>query len=277
MFRLLMLFILIGHVVEVESKSRTVVITGATGEIGGAAALSLASNYDLILTGRNIEKLQKMQQEFSFANPSLLYDVCVLDYSSKDSMDQFKEYLYQKNISIAGFVLIGPRPSFYGKHLLQDQEIWHQVFQETFIGPFASLQVAIPYLVDKSSVVVISGITSEQIYPFSGASCVIRSMVSTYTKALSHDLVLEGKKVRYNAISPGVVLTDYHKKRIAKVAEENGLSYEEQMKFDVAEIPLGRHATAEDLAKIISFLISEESEGLNGVNLRFDGGWSTAF
>lgn len=257
-----------------KEERKTLIITSASGELGSATARLLAHDYNLILTGRNLAKLKNLQQELQ-ATTSGRYDVCTLDFVSKSSRDSWKSYLNQLHTPIAGLVLIGPRPQFYGKALIQDETIWLEVLQTTFTGPLEALKIVLPHLSNPSKIVVIAGTTSVQLQPEYGPSCVIRRMWTTYTKALSHQLGPQGISV--NALSPGVVLTNFHQERIQKKSHENGLSYDDQMEKEVANIPLQRHAKPHEVAQTIKFLLSEQSDFINGVNLVLDGGFTLSY
>lgn len=257
-----------------QEKRKTFIITGASGELGGAAAKLLAHDYNLILTGRDLTKLKNLQEELKTANPGH-YDICPLDFVSKQSRDGFDSYLSQHQVSIAGLVLIAPRPQFHGKALIQDENVWLEVFQSTFTGPIEALKVVLPHLSNPSKILVIAGTTSVQLQPEYGPSCVLRRMWTTYTKALSHQLGPQGISV--NALSPGIVLTNFHQERIRKKSDETGLSYDDQMEEDVANIPLRRHAKPQEVAQTIKFLLSEQSDFINGVNLILDGGFTLSY
>jgi 3-oxoacyl-[acyl-carrier protein] reductase len=100
-------------------------------------------------------------------------------------------------------------------------------------------------------------------------------MWTTYTKALSHQLGPQGISV--NALSPGVVLTNFHQERIQKKAQENGVCYATQMEQEVSNIPLQRHAKPEEVAKTVQFLLSEKSDFITGTNLILDGGFTVSY
>ena len=231
-------------------ERKTFIVTGASGELGGATARLLAHDYDLILTGRSLNKLKNLQEELKAGN-SGHYQICSLDFIDHSSRENFNIYLKQTDSQVAGIVLIAPRPQFYGKALIQDENVWLEVFQNTFTGPMEALKIMLPYLTNPSKIVVISGTTSVQLQPEYGPSCVIRRMWTTYTKALSHQLGPQGISV--NTLSPGVVLTNFHEERIQKKANDSGLSYEEQMEKEVANIPLHRHAKPQEVAQTIKF------------------------
>lgn len=245
---------------KINEEYKTLIITGASGELGAASARLLARNHNLILTGRNLSTLQQLQTELKADHPCH-YEICLLDYSSNSSIASFKSYLNQADVPLSGLVLITPRPQFYGKELLQEEDAWLSVFKNTFTGPLEALKAILPHLIQNGKIVVIAGTTSVQFQPEAGPACVIRRMWTTYTKALSHQLGSKG--IIINTLSPGVVLTNFHQQRIQKKANENELSYDDQMKQEVANIPLRRHAQLQEVAQTIKFLISEESNFIN--------------
>ena len=257
-----------------KQERKTFVVTGASGELGSAAARALAANHDLILTGRNLSKLETLQQELQTLHPGT-YEIYPLDFVSSASRASFDNYLEQTDSQIAGVVLITPRPQFYGKNLIQEERVWLEVLQSTFTGPVETLKVLFPYLTKPSKIVVIAGTTAVQLQPQYGPSCVIRRMWTTYTKALAYQL--GPQQISVNALSPGVVLTNFHQERIQDNASKNGVSYEEQMEKEVANIPLQRHAKPEEVAQAIQFLLSEQSGFVNGINLVIDGGITLSY
>lgn len=258
----------------VPSERKTLIITGASGALGGAAARFLAQDYDLILTGRNVARLKNLQQELQAAHPGH-YEFQTLDYISKSSIENFKNYLAQTNAHIGGLLIIYPRPVFYGKALIQDESVWLTEIKTNFTGPLEALKVILPFMSNPSKIVVIAGTTSVQFQPETGPSCVIRRMWTSYTKALSHQLGSQG--ISINTLSPGIVLTEYHEERIQKKANDSGISFDAQMNKEVANIPMHRLAKPQEVAQTIKFLLSEQSDFITGVNLLLDGGLNLSY
>lgn len=267
--RLTILFCLL-FVPCLAQPRETVLITCATGELGAATARLLASDYNLLLTGRNQEKLECLQRELQ-TNHEGQYEIFSLDYSDKESIDKLVKQLAPLN----GFVLITPRPQFYGKELLQEERVWLEVIQNTFTRPLELLKGVLQHLVDKSKIVVIAGTSSVQFLPDGGPNCVLRRMWTSYVKALSHELGPRG--IRINSVSPGVILTPFHQARIQKKAEENGESYAAQLARDVANIPLKRHGKPDEVAKATRFLLSDSADFITGTNMVLDGGITVSY
>jgi NAD(P)-dependent dehydrogenase (short-subunit alcohol dehydrogenase family) len=78
---------------------------------------------------------------------------------------------------------------------------------------------------------------------------------------------LKGREIRVNVISPGVVPTPGY--------DGLGLTREQIQGFvdvQVAAIPLGRVGTTDEIARAVSFLASDDSSFVNGIELFVDGG-----
>lgn len=270
---LLILGLFCGHSFA-SDEHKTLVVTCASGELGSATARTLAKDHNLILTGRNLPILLQLQKELKEAHPHT-YEICPLDFSNPSSINQFRDYLNRTTSSLSGLVLITPRPQFYGSTLLQDEDKWLEAIRNTFTGPLGALKAVLPHLSKNSKIVVIAGTTSVQFQAESGPSCVIRRMWSTYTKALSHQLGPQG--ISINTLSPGVIMTKFHQERIEKKAEKRGLTYEEQLEQEVSSIPLRRHGKPLEVAQTIQFLLSEQSDFINGNNLVLDGGFTVSY
>ncbi len=260
--------------VKEQEKPTTCIIIGASGALGSETARLLAAKHNLLLIGRSLSKLEALQKELQKEHQEL-YEICSLDFSNTLSRSNFKNWLLHEKRPISALVILTPKPHFHQKNLLQDDTTWLEVFQNTFIGPAAIIKETLPYLSNPSKIAVIAGTTAVQYQPTYGPSCVIRRAWTTYVKALSHELGPKG--VSINALSPGIILTDFHRERIEKSAKENGRSYEKQMELEVAPIPLQRHGKPEEVAKVVQFMLSKESDFINGANILLDGGLTVSY
>ncbi|ADZ18128.1 MULTISPECIES: SDR family oxidoreductase [Chlamydia] len=244
-----------------------VVLTGASGQLGSAVTLYLHErDYYLLLIGRQHDKLRTLHEQ----NPNS--STLAIDYSFPGYLADYKKTLKELNRPIQGLIILTPRP-IWGS-VLQSPESWESTLQTTFIAQTALIQATLPYMSSQSSIVIIGGTTSIQRLPAYGLSCVIRRMWTTYAKALAYELGPKG--IRVNVVSPGVVLTPFHKNRIQEKARVNQSSYMEEYNKETEEIPLRRHCESEELAKTIEFLLTPSSSFISGVNLLLDGGFTSS-
>src|SRR5438067_11984 len=91
-----------------------------------------------------------------------------------------------------------------------------------------------------------------------------------YLKTLAREAGGEG--VTVNAVLPGRILTDRIRRLAMERAGSEGVSDEEALAQQAADVPLGRLGRAEDVGDVVTFLASERAAYLTGCMLSVDGG-----
>ncbi|MCC8484060.1 MAG: SDR family oxidoreductase [Rickettsia endosymbiont of Labidopullus appendiculatus] len=256
-----------------DSSSNTVLVTGSTGAFGEAISSSLASEgYNLLITGRNEKKLKSLKNKLQTKYPSTKVETLKIDFSD------FKTIKAAANktdgVSLKAVVLIGPRPSLR-KNGFPSTEEWSEEFKKTFIAPLEVLRTFGEKIENNGSIVIISGSSSKNYLPNYQNTNVLRLAWIGEVKNLVQFFAV--RKIRVNAVSPGIILTEYHKKRIEEKAKLNNTTFQAQLSLDTAAIPLRSYGHTDDVANLISFLLSDKSAHLNGSNILLDGGESTAY
>jgi len=93
-----------------------------------------------------------------------------------------------------------------------------------------------------------------------------KSAINGFTKSLASEL--SKKKIRVNSIAPGFIKSSYYK---------NFLKNRKKLyKWTLSRIPLYKWGENIDVANLTLFLISENSEYINGQIIKIDGGWTSA-
>jgi len=108
-------------------------------------------------------------------------------------------------------------------------------------------------------VVVTSGSTAQPHYNAS------KGGVPMLTKALAVELAGDG--IRVNCVAPGPIATDFFD--LETVTSEAGLDFMKQ------RLLVPRVGQPEDIARAVSFLLSDEASWIDGIQLPVDGGWLT--
>src|SRR4028119_2118393 len=99
------------------------------------------------------------------------------------------------------------------------------------------------------------------------SACMARLKLPCDRRARNWTLDLKERKIRVNAISPGLVPTPGY--------DQFGFSEEQAKEFvesQAKNIPLGRVGTPDEIAKAVVFLASDDSSFVNGIELFVDGG-----
>lgn len=94
-----------------------------------------------------------------------------------------------------------------------------------------------------------------------------KAAVIGMTKAVAVDFV--GKGIRCNAVCPGSVETPSLEQRMRALGD-----YEEARAAFIARAPMGRMASAEEVASLVVYLASDDAEFVTGTTHVIDGGWS---
>uniref|UniRef100_A0A673M4R6 Zgc:101858 n=1 Tax=Sinocyclocheilus rhinocerous TaxID=307959 RepID=A0A673M4R6_9TELE len=97
------------------------------------------------------------------------------------------------------------------------------------------------------------------------AYCMSKSAIDQFTRCVA--LELASQQVRVNAVCPGVIITEVHKR--AGLDEDQYAQFLEKCKVTHA---LGRPGEVEEVAHAIAFLASDAATFITGVNLPVDGG-----
>ena len=127
-------------------------------------------------------------------------------------------------------------------------------------------QLCIPHLKKtKGRVINVSSVNGIRSFPNVGYYCMTKAAVDMYTKCLALELAPDG--VRVNAVNPGFIITNIHKR--------DGMNDEQYAAFMERSKnihPLGRVGVVEEAANAIAFLASDQSSFMTGNLMLVDGG-----
>ena len=112
-------------------------------------------------------------------------------------------------------------------------------------------------------------VTNSNVGPYSATKAAILSMTRTF----SYEFAPRG--IRVNAICPGLIETPMQDKVNNDLALSQGISLQEIVGKRVELIPMKRFGTSAECARIIIFLLSENSSYITGQSLNVTGGWVT--
>lgn len=154
------------------------------------------------------------------------------------------------------------------KGLMQHtQDDWHQMIDINLGGPFICSQAVLPQMLEQKSgnIINVASIASFMGRPNRVAYVAAKSGVLGLTRAMAADL--SGKNIRVNAIAPGMVASPFNISFAE--AEDTGPAW-------ASENLIGRWGEPEDIAGAAIFLASDESNFINGTEIKVEGGWLAA-
>lgn len=133
-------------------------------------------------------------------------------------------------------------------------------------GTLFTVQRALPLMGKGSAIVVTGSVASSQGMPAFGVYAATKAALRSFVRTWASDL--KGRDIRVNLIAPGVVVTPAYKSELGMNDQDI-----ERYLLDVANrTPLGRAASADEMAKAMSFLASDDASYITGTELVVDGG-----
>jgi NAD(P)-dependent dehydrogenase (short-subunit alcohol dehydrogenase family) len=138
-----------------------------------------------------------------------------------------------------------------------NRDVWEHVFRVNFFAPIMLARGLIEELkAAKGSVVNVTSIAGSRVHPFAGAAyATSKAALNALTREMAYDFGSHG--IRVNAIAPGEIDTAILSPGTDKI---------------VAQIPLHRLGTPDEVAKIIYVLCTETSSYVNGAEIHINGG-----
>ena len=188
---------------------KTALVTGATSGIGKATAFMLAKhNYNLIITGRRLKRLQDFEKELK---EEFNIEVLILNFDIRDRKETKKQIENIpdsfKNID----VLINNAGLASGLDLIHEADIddWEKMIDTNVKGLLYISRAIMPGMVERKSghIVNISSIAGKETYFKGNVYCATKHAVEALTKAMRIDMLPFGIKV--TSIAPGAVNTEF--------------------------------------------------------------------
>ncbi|MEM6563418.1 MAG: SDR family oxidoreductase [Pseudomonadota bacterium] len=245
-------------------KGKRALVTAAGQGIGRASALAMAAEgAQVFATDINGDALLSIRN----ANHENI-EIFELDVRSDESVSSGVERARPEVLfNCAGFV-------HHGSVLEARTDEWEFAFDLNVRSMFRTIRAALPGMLERGggSIINMSSACSSIIgAPNRFIYGTTKAAVIGLTKSVAVDYVARG--IRCNAICPGTVESPSWLDRVDTLGEELG-SREKAMQQFVARQPMGRVATAEEIAALVVYLASDESAFTTGHPHIIDGGWS---
>jgi 3-oxoacyl-[acyl-carrier protein] reductase len=240
---------------------KTVLITGAARGIGKAIAKKLAEEkkYNIIINyNSSKDSALELEREFKENNVNAL--ALQADISN---YNQVKAMFDKVNEVYKGVDILINNAGISQSSQFQDlsPKAWRDIFDVNVHGSFNTIKCALDYMLSKKDGVILN---FSSIWGSHGASCEVsyaatKGAIEAITKSLA--LELAPSNIRVNAIAPGTVNTDMMK-----------FYSEIDIKEICNQIPMMRMAEPEEIAELVSFLISDKNSYMTGQIISPSGG-----
>lgn len=245
-------------------KEKVVIVTGASSGIGRAAAELFARNGSTVIAvGRNEKELSALRTsvngDLGSVVPHLadVTEMSQLERIVSDTVDH--HHRIDVLVNSAGILKGGSLEAT----TLDD---WDKMLNINLRSVFALSQRCIPHLAKtRGNIVNVSSVAGTRAFPNLIAYCVSKAAVDQFTRCAALELASQG--VRVNAVNPGVVVTNLHKR--GGMEEKAYAAFLEHSK---ETHPIGRPGTADEVAELIYYLASDKASWITGATYAIDGG-----
>lgn len=242
---------------EMEGTMSTALLTGGTTGIGRATAeLLLDRGYQVAVTGRDQATVDRARSELP--GDALVVRSDARSLAETDALvGAVKDRFGTLDLLFLNAGVFRPAP-------IADvtEESFDDQASINLKGQFFTLQKMLPLLVDGGSVVLTVGVGSRRGSVGAAVSAGTRGALLAMLPSLAIELA--PRRIRVNAVSPGPTTTALMDKLGATASDRDAMAQ---------GIPLGRLGTADDVARTVAFLASEESRHITGQDIAVAGGY----
>ena len=244
-------------------ENKIALITGGSTGIGQTTALTFAEEgAEVLITGRNEDTLKASADQ----HENISYVVADVGVPS-DSLKCIKHVEQSYGaldilINNAGVALFAPLEATS----LEDH--FDLMFNVNVRGLYELTRLALP-LLEKSKGIIISTTSGAAVSPMANGAAYSASKAAVVALSRAWARELAPKGIRVNVVSPGPIETPIFGKM--GLPEEQ---VSEMLEGIVAQVPLGRIGSPDDIAKAFLYLASEDASYITGLQLMVDGGFT---
>ncbi len=249
---------------EMGIEGKVAIITGASSGIGKAASLLFAEEgAKVMITARDATRLQQVSDEIR-ANGGEV-EIFPGDVTDAESRKKLVAATVEKFggidilVNAAGIIASGTIEN-------TSLEDWDYMMDINLRSVFHLMQLTLPHLIErKGNIVNVSSVTGLRAFPGVLSYCVSKAGVDQLTRCAA--LELAPKKVRVNAVNPGVTVTELHRR-----GGMDNEAYQNFLEHSKTTHPIGRVGDPREVAELILFLASPHAGWITGVTYSIDGG-----
>jgi NAD(P)-dependent dehydrogenase (short-subunit alcohol dehydrogenase family) len=249
-----------------SQRTTLVVVTGGGSGVGAAVTRQLvALGHQVLITGRRAERLEAMVAELGVLS-------LVADVSRSDDNARVVAAVEASGLALVG--LVNNAAFGEGGDLSQvSREAFDRVMATNVAGPVELTQGLLPFLRRQGgSIVMIGSVAGDRSPGPMGAYAVSKAAIIQASHLFAVLAGLGEHPVRCNVVNPGWIKTDMAEESMVALARARGITVDEAYQLATTFVPLQRASTADEVADVVTWLLSDQSRMVNGASIAVDGG-----
>lgn len=256
------------------TKQKTVVITGSAQGLGKEIAKRLSNDgFNIVLADIAEDKLSETSEELEKDGASVSYKVT--DVSKRQDQFDLVAHAVEKFGSLDVFINNAGIEGEVAPLIDVNEDDLDPVFNINIKGVLFGIQAAATQMIEQGNggkIINASSIAGEEGFdmlgPYTASKFAVRGLTQTAAKELAPE------KITVNSYNPGIADTGMWERLDEGFRKYSDEDLEPGEVFDsyVDEISLGRTQVPEDVANVVSFLASDNSDYITGQAIITDGG-----
>ena len=251
-------------------RDRACIVTGASGGIGRAVAVSLAGEgASVLLVGRRPEVLAEVAQACGGSA-----ELLVLDVTAVDAGERVVQACVDRFGRIDALVNSAGTSAVRSIEQLTDEE-WQAQWELHVMAPMRLMRAAAPLMAERGWGRIVNVCSSSGKRPSSTNTAYSVTKAAELSLSRSFADLYASRGVLVNSVSPGPIRGDLWLASgglAEQQARARGVSREQVLESVAARQPIGRLGTEEEIAAVIVFLCSEPASNVAGASWSVDGG-----
>ena len=257
---------------ELGLKGKVALVTAASKGIGFGVARVLASEgCKVVISSRSIDSISRSRDQIVRDTGNRDVYAFSADLTIKEDVDQLVKNASAKfgPVDVLAYNTGPPKPGTFNE---LDEADWDEGVRLLLMSAVWLARRVVPGMERKKwgRLVFITSTTLRQPIPNLVLSNTARLSLAGLSKSLATEY--GGKGITSNGIMQGHILTDRQREIAEDTSRRTGKSIDDAMKQALADVPLGRYGTPEEIGYLVAFLASDKASYITGAMIPIDGG-----
>jgi len=241
---------------------RVAIVTGAARGIGREYAVSLAREGAKICIADIRSGEETVKEITSHGGSAISVEA---DVSDEEAVSRLAKTAAAE---FGGIDYLVNNAAIYGDRVPWDAltgpiDYWNKTLAVNLTSVLLCTRAVVPYMVERGGGAIVNQSSGAAFFPPGGTAAYATTKMGVISLTFYFAQALGSKKIRVNAVAPGLTYTDAYQKQVVDRGLEPDL---------VAQLPLGRRGSPADQAAAVLYLLSDDASYVTGQVLSVNGG-----